>query len=129
MDLPHALAHSPFRGAKNIWRMTVDPRTLRALTWELWETSLSEAQDTPIAFGDSYLRNFPQWSPDGKQILTSRIDAKTGLAEAWLLPVSGGDRPEAGARKLISRPPYRVYQSHFSPDGRWIPARPSGMGQ
>jgi Tol biopolymer transport system component len=237
-----------FRGAKNIWRMTVDPQTLRALAfdrlttgpgddaelslsadgkrlaftserrrvrawmfpfdanrgrtlgkgkpvttseveawefalspdgknlvyrgnragkWELWESLLSEGREIPVVADDSYLRNFPQWSrdgvhlayfrdnlstgerqlidwstltreerpitppkvtdslpydwsPDGKWLLTTVRNASTGRAEIWQLPTTAGIESETAARKIISHPDYDIYQSHFSPDGRWI---------
>jgi Tol biopolymer transport system component/DNA-binding winged helix-turn-helix (wHTH) protein len=237
-----------FRGAKNIWRMTLDPQTLRALAfdrlttgpgddaelslsadgkrlaftsetrrvrawmfpfdasrgrvlgkgkpvttsgvgawefalsrdgkklvyrgdragkWELWESLLSEGREAPVVADDSYLRNFPQWSrdgvhlayfrdnlstgerqlidwstltreerpitpskitdslpydwsPDGKWLLTTVRNASTGRAEIWAVPTTAGIGSETAARKIISHPGYDIYQSHFSPDGRWI---------
>ena len=40
--------------------------------------------------------------------------------KAWLLPIPAVPHADATARKIISDPLYDVYQSHFSPDGRWI---------
>jgi Tol biopolymer transport system component/DNA-binding winged helix-turn-helix (wHTH) protein len=37
----------------------------RSGRWELWEKSLADGSETPIAADDSYVRTEPQWSPDG----------------------------------------------------------------
>ena len=60
------------------------------------------------------------WSWDGKKLLVSRRGSETHRAEAWLLPIPAVPHADATARKIISDPLYDVYQSHFSPDGRWI---------
>src|SRR5207247_1010245 len=60
------------------------------------------------------------WSPDGKWLLTTRRNASTGRAEIWAVPTTAGIESETAARKIISHPAYDIYQSHFSPDGRWI---------
>jgi Tol biopolymer transport system component/predicted Ser/Thr protein kinase len=237
----------PYRGARNIWKMTIDPETLRAIaierlttgpgpdteitvspdgrrlaftaksehirTWlfpfdatsgrtggngkpitspgmasfnaslsrdgnrvaflgeragktELREKSLADGREAPI-ITDDYVRSLAQWSPDGtrlaylrgkdatgegqfvtwsvesrieepltvlgkriggvwdwswdgKEILVSQEGSEAHRAEAWLLPVAAAPRADAAARKIISDPLYDVYQSHFSPDGRWI---------
>ena len=42
-------------------------------------------------------------------------------AEIWRLPVvAAGSHAEPEARKIIADPAYDLFQSHFSPDGRWI---------
>ena len=60
------------------------------------------------------------WSWDGKDLLVSQEGSETHRAEAWLLPIPAVPHADATARKIISDPLYDVYQSHFSPDGRWI---------
>jgi len=60
------------------------------------------------------------WSPDGKSILVSRGTNDTHRSEVWLLTVADAPHAEVSARKIISDPVYDLFQSHFSPDGRWI---------
>ena len=37
-----------------------------------------------------------------------------------LVPVASAPHAETGIRQIISDPAYVIFQSHFSPDGRWI---------
>jgi Tol biopolymer transport system component len=60
------------------------------------------------------------WSGDAKELLVSHAGIETDRAEVWVLPIAAAPRADAAARKVISDPAYDVYQSHFSPDGRWI---------
>src|ERR1700733_3360352 len=46
--------------------------TKRAGKWELWEKSLVTGSETPLLPDDGYVRNEPQWSPDGSQIVYVR---------------------------------------------------------
>ena len=236
-----------FRGARNLWKMTIDPRTLRATALErlttgsgpdtqlavsadgrrlafteetqrvrvwlfpfdpangrvagagqavtspgveawlvnlsqdgkklafcgirggrrtVWEKSLVDSREAPI-IEDEYMRDYPQWSPDGtrltyrrwkpskpgdqvlvwssqshneepltapsrlgivfdwspdgERLLLARGSDDTHRTEIWLLPVGGVAAPQTpAAHKIISDPSYDLWQSHFSPDGRWI---------
>ena len=60
------------------------------------------------------------WSWDGKSLLVLQEDSETHRIEVWLLPVPAVPHADATPRKIISDPLYDVYQSNFSPDGRWI---------
>ncbi len=60
------------------------------------------------------------WSWDGKSLLVLQEDSETHRMEVWLLPVPAVPHADATPRKIISDPLYDVYQSNFSPDGRWI---------
>jgi len=57
---------------------------------------------------------------DGKDLLVSQEGSETHRIEVWLLPIPAVPHADATARKIISDPLYDVYQSHISPDGRWI---------
>ena len=61
------------------------------------------------------------WSADGKWLLACRKSSATHLHEIWVMPavaVASGAEPRP--QKIISHPTYDLFQSHFSPDGRWI---------
>ena len=61
------------------------------------------------------------WSADGKWLLASLESSDTHQREIWRLPVvATGSHEEPKARKMISDPTYDLYQSRFSPNGRWI---------
>ncbi|HTQ62184.1 MAG TPA: winged helix-turn-helix domain-containing protein [Candidatus Solibacter sp.] len=138
----------------------------RSGRWELWEKSLADGRETPIAADDSYVRAGPQWSPDGTRLayfrmkvssgggqavlwskergevpitalssfgpfvfdwsadgawlLTSRAVAEGGQAEIWALPVAG-NAVKGKERKLVAcDAKTNLWQSRFSPDGRWV---------
>ncbi len=66
--------------------------------------------------------NIPcDWSSDGERLLFARRTDDNHRAEIWVLSVGGVSiaQPPA-AQKIISDLSYYLYQSHFSPDGRWI---------
>jgi eukaryotic-like serine/threonine-protein kinase len=63
----------------------------------------------------SSLDKFPlDWSPDGRFILFSVADLKTGL-DLWVLPLFGDRKPFP-----VMQTPFREGAGRFSPDGRWI---------
>ena len=55
------------------------------------------------------------WSKDGRFLLYSEINPKTGR-DLWALPVTGSDRKPIP----ISTTPFAELNGQFSPDGRWI---------
>jgi dipeptidyl aminopeptidase/acylaminoacyl peptidase len=138
----------------------------RAGKWDLWEKSLVDGREAPI-LSDNYIREVPQWSPDGtrlaysrteygkervtdlvvwssqsgeempltalegpkavydwspdgKKLLVSQESKDTRRMEVRLLTVADAPHAEVSARKILSHPTYDFWQSHFSPDGRWI---------
>jgi Tol biopolymer transport system component/DNA-binding winged helix-turn-helix (wHTH) protein len=52
--------------------------TKRAGKWELWEKSLADGTELPLIADDAYLRNEPQWSPDGLRVVYVRQKRATG---------------------------------------------------
>jgi Tol biopolymer transport system component/DNA-binding winged helix-turn-helix (wHTH) protein len=56
--------------------------TKRAGKWELWEKSLVSGAETPLLAEDEYVRNEPQWSPDGSKVVYVRqkIDGSQQIA-------------------------------------------------
>jgi Tol biopolymer transport system component/DNA-binding winged helix-turn-helix (wHTH) protein len=71
-------------------------------------TTLSETQRYPY-----------DWAPDGASVLVSQSTTDSKW-EIWLVPVAAAPHAETAARKIISDPKYDLYQSRFSPNGRWI---------
>jgi Tol biopolymer transport system component len=140
-------------------------QAIRAGRWELWMKSLPDGLETPIRIDDSYLRDEPQWSPDGtrlsyvrmkptgevqaaiwskdrgeepltnpsplgmfvfdwsrdgKSLLLSRENPEGHQSEIWTMSATRNDA-EAKARKLIAcDTKTNLWQSRYSPDGRWI---------
>jgi Tol biopolymer transport system component/DNA-binding winged helix-turn-helix (wHTH) protein len=140
-------------------------QAIRAGRWELWGKSLVDGQESPMHIDDSYVRNEPHWSPDGtrlgyvrmkptgevqavvwskdrgeepltnpsplgmfvfdwsrdgKSLLLSRDNPQGHQSEIWTMPATGTDA-EANARKLVAcDTKTNLWQSRYSPDGRWI---------
>jgi Tol biopolymer transport system component len=59
------------------------------------------------------------WSADGKRLLITQVNS-AGRVEIFVLPVAAAPHAEAASRKIISDQAHDFYQSHFSPDDRWI---------
>jgi Tol biopolymer transport system component len=107
---------SPVRGAP-IWSPD-GTRLLFALVDEgpqLYERAIIGGQEGRMVFRGN--RGEPlvptSWSPDGRFVLVTRLDQKTG-ADIWALNVSDG----TAIPLILSPAPERDAQ--FSPDGRWI---------
>ena len=54
------------------------------------------------------------WSADGRFLLYTRVDPKTGQ-DLWALPLAGDRQPA-----MFLQTPFREINGRFSPDGRWI---------
>jgi Tol biopolymer transport system component len=54
----------------------------RAGRWELWDKSLMDGSETPIAIDDPYVRTEPQWSPDGTRLsyVRTKLTGETEVA-------------------------------------------------
>jgi Tol biopolymer transport system component/DNA-binding winged helix-turn-helix (wHTH) protein len=84
----------------------------------IWSKDRSEERITKPIF---FLGVF-DWSPDGKFLLVSLLnpETRTHQAEIWTIPATGDDAL-ANARKLVAADPdTNLWQSSYSPDGRWI---------
>jgi Tol biopolymer transport system component/DNA-binding winged helix-turn-helix (wHTH) protein len=58
------------------------------------------------------------WSPDGRELLIAQATQGNNNVELWSLPTSrvSGGMP----RKIAGDSRFKLWQPHFSPDGRWI---------
>ena len=83
----------------------------------LW-SSQSRNEEPLTTFTQSFW-GVGDWSPDGKWILVSGSDGPTREAEILALPVAAA-QAETASRKIASSPGASLWQTHFSPDGRWI---------
>ena len=82
------------------------------------ELLLEDAVDkTPASF-----------SPDGRLLLYSRTDPKTGN-DIWVLPITpatGGAKPEP---RVFLQTPFSEGRPQFSPDGQWVVYQSNESGQ
>ena len=65
---------------------------LRTGKWELWQKSMLDGAETPIAV-DDYFRYSPEWSPDGARLAYGRLRS-SGTRERQLLVWSANSRDE-----------------------------------
>ena len=81
----------------------------------LYEMSVSggAASETPMLETPDH-KNLCDWSPDGRYVLFSSQDAKTGR-DLWMLPLFGDRTPRPIATGMADEA-----RARFSPDGRWI---------
>jgi eukaryotic-like serine/threonine-protein kinase len=78
----------------------------------LYEKSATGAGSERMVAADT---GFPlSWSSDGRLVLYSRADVKTGV-DLWALPMTGEPKPFAIMRTAMDQ-----RGGEFSPDGRWL---------
>ncbi len=76
--------------------------------------------EEPLAASSTVRKSVQDWSVDGKWFLATLVNNDTDRVEIWLMPAVATGHAGPQARKIISDPAYDLYQSRFSPDGRWI---------
>jgi Tol biopolymer transport system component len=89
----------------------------RAGKWELREKSLVDGSETPILAEDMYVRNEPQWSPDGSRLAYVRQNPVS--VEQQLVVWDTQKRSERAITEL-TRQFLLVFD--WSPDGKWLVA-------
>jgi Tol biopolymer transport system component/DNA-binding winged helix-turn-helix (wHTH) protein len=82
---------------------------------EIWEKSLVEGREGPIASGDDFY-SYPQWSPDGTRLAYRRWDPKGRRIFAWSI--------ESRSEEPLTTTPMRgagaSTPTDWSPDGKWL---------
>jgi serine/threonine protein kinase/Tol biopolymer transport system component len=94
----------PYRGARNIWKMNIDPGTLRAVTIERLTTG--PGPDTEINI-----------SPDGKRLA---FTAKSEHIRTWLFPFDATSGRIGGNGKPITSPGMASFNPSLSRDGNKV---------
>ena len=82
---------------------------------DLYVKSLSGPDESEALLKSDTAKYPEDWSLDGRFILYSNFDSKTGQYDLWYLPWFGDRRP---APFLTT--PFAESQGQFSPDGRWV---------
>jgi Tol biopolymer transport system component len=91
-----------FRGAKNIWRMNVDPRALRGVAIERLTTS--PGFDTELSL-----------SPDGKKIA---FTGESQRVRAWLFPFDATRGKTSGPGQAVTSPGMDAWRHNLTRDGK-----------
>jgi Tol biopolymer transport system component/DNA-binding winged helix-turn-helix (wHTH) protein len=91
-----------FRGARNIWRMTVDPQTLRAISIE--RVTTGPGHDTEFSL-----------SPDGKRLA---FTDQSQHVRAWLFPFDATQGRVTGTGQPITSSGVEAWLHNLSPDGK-----------
>jgi Tol biopolymer transport system component len=94
----------PYRGARNIWKMTIDPETLRATAIERLTTG--PGPDTEIAV-----------SPDGRRLA---FTSKSEHIRSWLFPFDATSGRTGGNGKPITSPGMMSSSPSLSRDGNKV---------
>ncbi|MGA8313145.1 MAG: winged helix-turn-helix domain-containing protein [Terriglobales bacterium] len=95
---------SSYRGARNIWKMSIDPETLRATAIERLTTG--PGPDTEIAV-----------SPDGRRLA---FTAKSEHIRSWLFPFDATSGRPGGNGKPITSPGMTSIDASLSRDGNKV---------
>lgn len=90
------------RGAKNIWRMTVDPQTLRAISID--RVTTGPGLNTELSL-----------SPDGNKIAFTDESAHV---RAWLFPFDATRGRITGSGQPVTSTGVQAFDPHLSPDGK-----------
>jgi len=89
-------------------------RSSRNGQYDLFEKPASGAADEQPLLVTGQDKSPQDWSPDGKVLLYTAQDPKTG-SDLWALPLVGERKPYA-----VVQTTFDEIQGQFSPNGRWI---------
>jgi Tol biopolymer transport system component len=90
-----------FRGARNLWRLHMDPKTLRATSVD--QLTASGGLDTG-----------PAISPDGKRLA---FTAANGRVSVWLYPFDPARGKITGPGRAVTSPGLDAWLPNLTPDG------------
>jgi Tol biopolymer transport system component/DNA-binding winged helix-turn-helix (wHTH) protein len=91
-----------FRGARNVWRMTVDPVTLQATSVERLTTSPGVDAELSV-------------SPDGSKIA---FTSERQQIRAWAFPFDANHGPVTGPGQPVTSPGIEAWSFNLSRDGK-----------
>jgi Tol biopolymer transport system component/DNA-binding winged helix-turn-helix (wHTH) protein len=91
-----------FRGVRNLWKMSVDPKTLRAYAIE--RLTVGSGLDTDFAI-----------SADGKRVA---FTAESDRVQAWIFPFDGNRGRLTGAGTAVTSPGEEAWDPNLSRDGK-----------
>jgi Tol biopolymer transport system component/predicted Ser/Thr protein kinase len=87
--------------------------------YQLMAWSSESRSEEPLTTPSDTLGLISDWSLDSKSLLVSQ-PSRDGNEEIWTYTLASAPNAETAARRIASNLKYDLWQSHFSPDGRWI---------
>jgi Tol biopolymer transport system component len=94
-------------------------RSIRNGQFGLYRKSADLSGNEELLSADNSDKALSSWSGDGKFLLYSAIDSKTGN-DLWVLPLTA-DRQGAPLKPFrVLQTPLNEFLAEFSPDGKWI---------
>ena len=96
-------------------RLKPSTREVQAVLWDTntrGEEPLTEPQQGGLFIYD--------WSPDGKSILASAENPRTGRTEVWQIPTDKVSTGRQTWKLVAARPSFDLFQAQYLPNGRWI---------
>ncbi len=82
----------------------------------VWVISLDLADTVQITKGKTALYNSPEWTPNGKYIVASKVDGGLGSSKLWMYHVDGG----SGVQLVKEPDNLKMVGAAFGPDARYI---------
>ena len=87
----------------------------RAGRWEIWQADMVQGTHTVVAADDLYVRNEPQWNPEGTRLAYIRLKTSTGDSQAVLW-----DSKTRKEEPLTDPQQGGLFIFDWSPDGKWV---------
>ncbi len=87
-----------------------------------WKVSTGAGEDEPLLKSGAD-KTPSDWSRDGRFLIYSERDAKTGM-DLWVLPLEGERKPAP-----FLRTEFEELGAEFSPDGRWLAYQSNASGE
>jgi Tol biopolymer transport system component len=98
-------------------------RSARNGAFGLFEKAADGAADEQPILADLENKAPQSWSPDGRTLLFTVLNQKTG-SDLWALPLEGDKKPFP-----VLQTAFDEMDAQFSPDGRWIAYESNQSGQ
>jgi eukaryotic-like serine/threonine-protein kinase len=98
-------------------------RSNRNGVFDLFEKAASGAADEQRLLVTSENKAPQSWSPDGRTLLYTTVNQKTGV-DLWALPLDGDKKPFP-----VLQSAFDEMDAEFSPDGHWIAYESNQSGQ
>jgi Tol biopolymer transport system component/DNA-binding winged helix-turn-helix (wHTH) protein len=83
--------------------------------WELWQKSLVDGSEAPVAADDPYVRDEPQWSPDGTRLAYLRTNFQNRENKLIVWDSASHEELEVTGRSYNA-----MFVHDWSPDGNWL---------